>query len=1164
MQLKSIKLAGFKSFVDPTTVSFPSNLVGVVGPNGCGKSNVIDAVRWVMGETSARQLRGDSMADVIFNGSNGRKPVGQASIELVFDNSSGRIAGEYAGYNEISIRRRVTRDGQSDYFLNGNKCRRRDITDIFLGTGLGPRSYSIIEQGMISNLITARPEDLRVYVEEAAGISKYKERRRDTENRMHRTRENLERLTDFREELGRQLHRLQRQSQAAKRYREYKQEEQVLNEQLLSIRWRYLHAQFSSQQESIRDSEVEVEKLVAAELSCATEIEKQRSISSDKTDALNLVQSKYYELGAEIARLEQIIKHEEERRQQLAEDLSQTEGSYRETGRLLEADRAKASGWEAELHELAQQKQSADTELQAVAKQLEQHEREIQDAQSDWEAFQAVAAENRQRAELQQSSIQHYEQSMQTIIQRRERIRSQPGDDDSMQAIAEQADTLRQRKQELEDRLENAAGQEVSQDQEIIRHRETLNNLSSELDATRSRLQEKRGRLSSLETLQEVAMRDVHGEVEEWLKANELDQAPRVADSLVVESGWELAVERALGGSLRAIQVADIESTARDADSLGNGAIDFIDASDPEKDDVPANRLSSKVAQGVVSRQLDRIWVAEDLNEALRLRSKLDEGESAITSDGTWIGTNWCSIVRGDLVGGMLERKSEIENLNTEISDLEGRECAQKNTILAQQADLRALEEQLAESRRNREHLAGDLSILGSELAALTARYEQLLAQIEHRRAELTNADEQYAREEALLSQARAALTEALDSMEQDKARRGQLTQARSAADQNVSQSRTRHQQAAQSAQQFAMREQMVSTQLLSLRETIERMEIQMQRLAERRKNLESGQGQENQPDAGLKQQMETKLHQRLDIEQQLTQAREELESVDQAIRTLEEKRQACASQLLDMREHVQNQRIQTQDVLTRKTTLEEQLGEINPETVLSDLPEDVSESQWVEQLTALHSRISRLGPINLAAIDEYQTESERKAYLDEQNAELVEALETLETAIRKIDRETRTRFKETFDKIDNGFKSLFPKLFGGGHAYLELTGDDLLETGVTIMARPPGKRVSTIQLLSGGEKAMTAIALVFAIFQLNPAPFCMLDEVDAPLDDTNVSRFANMVNEMSAKVQFILITHNKITMEIADQLMGVTMHEPGVSRLVTVDVESAIKMAAV
>ncbi len=1162
MRLKSIKLAGFKSFVDPTTVNFPSNLAGVVGPNGCGKSNVIDAVRWVMGETSAKQLRGDSMTDVIFNGSGGRKPVGQASIELIFDNSSGRVSGEYAGYNEISVRRRVTREGQSDYFLNGARCRRRDITDIFLGTGLGPRSYSIIEQGMISNLITAKPEDLRVYIEEAAGISKYKERRRDTENRIRRTRENLERLTDLREELGRQLQRLERQSQAAEKYREYKKEERQVNEQLLSLRWQALNDELVQRKEKTSKTELEIEKLVVAELACNNEIEKLRADASEKTDTLNKIQSRYYEIGAEIARLEQTIKHHEERKQQLASDIEQTEQSYQETQALLKSDESKLDGWKAELEELARQKAEADIAAEAAAEELAELENQAASAQEAWDSFQTAAADTRQKAEVEQSRIKHFEQSMQAIASRRDRIKSQMGDDQSVNQIDEKSQALTTSQETLQTRAEEAAAIEESVIQNITDARAKINQLSTELDSLRNELQKSRGRLSSLQALQEAAMSDGQSGAEAWLAANNLGEAPRLADDLRVEAGWEMAVETVLGGSLKAVVVPNIDEVLARLKDFSSGELGLVES--VQSTGEPAT-LAAKVQSGAVPAALATVYVADSLDDAHKKRGTLKPGESVITTEGIWLGPNWCRVSRDEVESaGVIERKAEIDSLSAQVDKLEATEAQLKDTIAQQQSELQSLEEKQRQARRDKEAVSEELSRVSSELSALKARHEQLIQQLEHNRSELAAADEHYQHEESQLAEARIALAQALDGMESDSGKRDELLQAREQTRSKLSECRSRHQEKSQAAQQLSAREQLVHTQLESLKETMARMKGQLERLAERRQTLQVDTPVGDDPAQEIREQLQERLEARLEEEHRLTEAREQLHSVEQAIQEQETAKQKCAQDLLMVRERLQEQRISSQDLSTRKTTLEEQLGNTSPEAIVADLPEGADEAQWASRLQSIQERIQRLGPINLAAIDEFKAEQERKSYLDEQNNELVEALETLETAIRKIDRETRTRFKETFDKIDSGFKVLFPRLFGGGHAYLELTGDDLLETGVTIMARPPGKRNSTIHLLSGGEKAMTAIALVFAIFQLNPAPFCMLDEVDAPLDDANVGRFANMVKEMAEKVQFIFITHNKITMEIADQLMGVTMHEPGVSRLVTVDVESAIKMAAV
>lgn len=1164
MRLKCINLAGFKSFVDPTQANFPSNMAGVVGPNGCGKSNVIDAVRWVMGESSAKQLRGDSMTDVIFNGSGGRQPVNQASIELVFDNSSGRITGEYASYNEISVRRRVTRDGQSDYFLNSSKCRRRDIMDIFLGTGLGPRSYSIIEQGMISNLITAKPEELRVYLEEAAGISKYKERRRETENRIKRTQENLERLADLREELDRQLQRLQRQSVAAEKYREYKAQERDLRTQLLALRWQALDTEAQTRQQQITDAELDVEKAVLAELECGTEIEKVREQLTESTDVFNKVQTAYYESGAEIARIEQDIHHREERQRQLRDDIEQTAQSYAEAQKHHEEDLRRADAWQAEIDELARQKVEAEEEASESAKALAAAEETMSQLQQQWEDFQQNESTTRRQAEVQQSTIQHLEQSLAAIADRRERLLKQDAGEAGLSNLGEELNKLGAAQGDIQTKVDKQHGLELEQGNLVREARDALNGFATELDEVRNKLHNARGRLASLDALQEAALEDQDAATESWLVSQDLGQTPRLADSLDVDPGWEKAVETVLGQSLKAVCVDKIDALAVKLGSFKEGQLEMVELADaPAKDSYLSSKLKTSNARSLVAD----ILIAKDLNQALKLRAGLKAGESVVTQDGIWLGTNWCRLNSGSLTeSGVLERKSDIENLEKEIAELEQQEQTKRTQIEEQQSELLQSEENQRVQRTESASLAQLLADLKAKHSAIEAKKTQLESQLEHNQSEIESAAKQYAQQEEQLGQSRRDLAQALDLMEQQSSTSEQIQAQRNEAKQRLVEARDQNHQNAQKAQQLAFHEQTVSTQLASVKESIDRLRVQIDRLDARRVNLQqTDQAPEvDDPLVGLHKELGERLETRLSVENEMTEARKKLQENEHQLREQEGLRQTHQQKLAELRDQLSSRRLQAQEVLTRRETIVEQLGSAKPKDVLTDLPEDATEQSWQEQLERMENRIQRLGPINLAAIDEYKTESERKEYLDAQNEEVEQALETLKEAIRKIDRETRTRFKETFDKVNTGVKELFPKLFGGGHAYLELTSDDFLETGVTIMARPPGKRNSTIHLLSGGEKAMTAIALVFSIFQLNPAPFCMLDEVDAPLDDANCARYVAMVKEMSEKVQFIFITHNKITMELANQLMGVTMHEPGVSRLVSVDVEEAIELAAV
>ena len=1163
MRLKCIKLAGFKSFVDPTLANFPSNMAGVVGPNGCGKSNVIDAVRWVMGESSAKQLRGDSMTDVIFNGSGGRKPVNQASIELVFDNSSGRITGEYASYNEISVRRRVTRDGQSDYFLNSSKCRRRDIMDIFLGTGLGPRSYSIIEQGMISNLITAKPEDLRVYLEEAAGISKYKERRRETENRIKRTQENLERLTDLREELERQLQRLQRQSVAAEKYREFKAQERDLKTQLLALRWQALDTEVQNRQQQISDAELNVEKAVLAELESTTEIEKVRELLTGATDVFNKVQAAYYEAGAEIARIEQDIHHREERQRQLKDDIEQTALSYAEAEKHHKEDLERANAWQAEIDELARQKADAEAEASNSESALATAEEKMNQLQQQWEELQQTASATKRQADVQQSTIQHLEQSLKVLSERRERLSGQGTSEDGLAKLVEESKTLAIAQTGLQTKVDSQQGQEQAQADLVSGARTALNSLAAELDEIRNKLQNSRGRMASLTALQEAALEDRDAASESWLAENDMGQAPRLAESVDVEAGWEKAVETVLGQSLKAVCVDKIDALAKKIGTFKEGQLEIIE---PLEGPVDNKYLSSKLKSGTAQALVASVLIAKDLSQALKLRGSLKPGESVVTQDGIWIGANWCRLNSGSVTeSGVLERKSDIEVLAKEITSLEKQEQSKREQIEEQQSELARNEESQRAQRSESASLASALADMKANYSAIEAKKTQLESQLKHNLAEIDSATKQYSEQEAELAQSRQALAEALDLMEQQSNTIQNMQTQREEAKQQLSEARSQNHQFTQKVQQIEFRSQTVSTQLASVKESIERLRVQIERLDTRRANLaQTDVEPELDPLAGLRKDLNDRLESRLSVENEMTKARAMLQGNEHQLRQNEGARQKFQQELAEQRDYLSSCRLQAQEVLTRRETIIEQLGEAKPETVLSELSEEATEQSWQQQLEKIENRIQRLGPINLAAIDEYKTESERKEYLDAQNEEVEQALETLREAIRKIDKETRTRFKETFDKVNSGVKELFPKLFGGGHAYLELTSDDFLETGVTIMARPPGKRNSTIHLLSGGEKALTAISLVFAIFHLNPAPFCMLDEVDAPLDDANCGRFVAMVKEMSEKVQFIFITHNKITMELANQLMGVTMHEPGVSRLVSVDVEEAIELAAV
>ncbi|ATR82482.1 chromosome segregation protein SMC [Pseudomonas sp. HLS-6] len=1159
MRLKCIRLAGFKSFVDPTTVNFPSNMAAVVGPNGCGKSNIIDAVRWVMGESSAKNLRGESMTDVIFNGSTSRKPVSQASIELVFDNSDNTLVGEYAAYAEISIRRKVTRDAQNTYFLNGTKCRRRDITDIFLGTGLGPRSYSIIEQGMISKLIEAKPEELRNFIEEAAGISKYKERRRETENRIRRTHENLERLTDLREELERQLERLHRQAQAAEKYKEYKAEERQLKAQLAALRWRALNDQVGQREAIIGDQEVAFEALVAEQRNADASIERLRDGHHELSERFNLVQGRFYSVGGDIARVEQSIQHGQQRLRQLQDDLKEAERSRQETESHLGHDRTLLATLAEELEMLEPEQEMTLAAAEESAATLEEAEGTMHGWQEQWDSFNTRSAEPRRQAEVQQSRIQQLEHSLERLAERQRKLgeeRDQLSADPEDAAILELGEQLASSELLLED-LQLEEQQAVERLEAL---REQLQQVGSAQQQTQGELQRLGGRLASLEALQQAAL-DPGSGTARWLQAQGLAQRPRLAEGLRVEPGWELAVETVLGADLQAVLVDAF--TGLDLASFDQGALRLLDVRGTATS-LPGSLLDKVQGRVDLAPWLGQVRPVEDLDAALALRGQLAEGQSLVSRDGYWVGRHFLRVSRAsDAEGGVLARGQELEQLRLEHEALQTELELLDEQLLTLREQQRSLEDGREQIRRRAQDEARQQGELKAQLSAGKARAEQLALRRRRLDEELSELLEQRAIEHESLGESRLQLQEALDLMAQDTEQRELLLAQRDNLRERLDRVRQEARQHKDHAHQLAVRLGSLRAQHDSTRQALERLELQSERLTEKREqltlNLEEGEA----PLEELRLKLEELLEKRMSVDDEMRQARLHMDEADRELREAEKRRSQAEQQSQLLRGQLEQHRMEWQGLSVQRKALQEQLHTDGYDLhgVLETLTEQASEQEAALELERIDGRIQRLGAINLAAIDEYQQQSERKRYLDAQNDDLVEALETLENVIRKIDKETRNRFKDTFDQINAGLQALFPKVFGGGSAYLELTGEDLLDTGVTIMARPPGKKNSTIHLLSGGEKALTALALVFAIFKLNPAPFCMLDEVDAPLDDANVGRYARLVKEMSQTVQFIYITHNKIAMEMADQLMGVTMHEPGCSRLVAVDVEEAMAM---
>jgi len=1172
MRLTAIKLAGFKSFVDATTFSAPTNLTGIVGPNGCGKSNIIDAVRWVMGEGSAKVLRGDSMADVIFSGSSARKPVGTATVELIFDNTDGRIAGEFAGYNEISVKRQVGRDGVSYYTLNGTRCRRKDIRDLFLGTGLGSKSYSIIEQGMISRVVDAGPEEIRSHLEEAAGISRYKERRRETERRIQRTRDNLDRLADLREEIAGHLSRLKRQARAAERYRKLKNQQREQEAMLLALKWSSLQADMAEGRKGLGVHETAMQEQLAEQRSAEARMEELHQQQAAAAEAFNAVQAELYSVGSEIARLEQDIAHQRDLQARQKQEYEETSAALQDMEQHMVLDRAqvedltqKLAEIEPQLAEASRQESSADTEVQAA-------EAEVQSWQESLEQHHARSSEQNREADHLRATIEMLEQRLQTAGKRLDKLGGETEGIDTV-ALGSEVENLEKQNRQASAALEKEQERLRAAREELQSRRENLRDETGRQHEMRGELSRLEGRLESLKALQQAARES--GSSLEWLKRNGLASAPRLLEKLDVENGWEAAVETVLGFWLESVLVDDPAGL-----SAGLGELLAADPGGVELTLVAGAAGAAGAAKGslaekvgaagaglpaVIRALLEQVGTAESLAAALESVSACGPRESVITKQGEWLGPGWIRVA-GNRSGqaGKLQRKQEIQNLEAEISGLGEKLSTLEQRNQAGRSALEDMEQSVNELQQQVNALHRESADVSSRLQASRTRVSELGDRQRQIAEEADALRKQCEADEAQTKKARSGLAAVLEKMAQTEEERQSLDQQRLALLERRDKARASAREARERRHGLALKTESRRASLDSLRQSLERMDTQFGHLQQRFLALSEQIAQSQDPQEQHRGEMDRLLQSRIEVEQRLAGARGKLQQLEEDYRTLDAGRQQSVQRMEGIRSALENARLQQQELELNARALRrqvEQLGQ-DVDALAADLPEDADEEQWQEKLERLALRITRLEPVNLAAISEYEEELKRKEYMDAQHEDLVKALETLEDAIKTIDRKTRTRFKDTFERVNKGIQELFPRLFGGGHAYLELTGDDLLTTGVAIMARPPGKRISNIQLLSGGEKALTAVSFVFAIFRLNPAPFCLLDEVDAPLDDANVSRFTEMVREMSESIQFIVVTHNKITMELAHQLSGVTMSEPGVSRLVQVDINEAAKLA--
>ena len=1152
MRLKQIKLAGFKSFVDATTVPFPDQMTAIVGPNGCGKSNVIDAVRWVLGESSAKNLRGDAMTDVIFNGSTNRKPVSQASVELVFDNAEGRLQGNLASRNEISVKRQVNKDAQSTYFLNGTKCRRRDITDIFLGTGLGPRSYAIIEQGMISRLIESKPQELRVFLEEAAGISKYKERRRETENRIKHTRDNLERLEDVREELGSQLEKLKRQAATARRFKELKAKERKYKSELYALKWHKYNEQLNLFEKERLEKEAQLEAFISEQRGGELGMLQLKEQHQDLSDQVQTDQQQVYQIGNQITRLEQQIIFSQEKQKNQREEQLQLETNLAESQQHLTFEQDRLEEMLEQMDMLAPELELLEEQLEEANERLLAAEQEYEAWQSNWERQQKVAAQSQQSAQVIQTKIQGQQSQLERLKQRQLDLNREMSDIDNT-ALLQQVEQAQSQLNDIQSELEHS---ESVKNQ----HKLTLAQCENDFEQYNHQHQEIQHqshsvtiKLDNLKQWQQEYQSANQIDSELGLKAQGIEHYGALLSQLKVQSDWRQAIEELLSHHGQALVTDRLPS---------NLAGQFI--SNTELIAQPGS-VAEKVISGRFPAWLNNVALLDNVTD---LTGLLDQPHwfSALSKEGVWFGQNWQS-------QGAINASGEVSVLNrfAEITELE-LQAEQLAVTLSESAnklaDCKQLKTEQLQILQQANHNFEQIRQRQSELEFQIKLQQQQLEQNQNLITKLESDVMTVADQIELEQETLWALEQELDLSQEQ---RFELEDQLSELEQSKSDLQSRLNDAKQTVEtlknqshQLALKRQTTQSQYDAVAQNVTRTKQHQSQVEQKLRQISDSLNSETDPIEEYKLEQEEQLQARLEAEDRLTELQNTLSEVAEKISQLEQGQSGILAKLDSMRSEIESIKLDSEGARIRAQNMLETLNDMEQplKPVLESMSVDANEEQWAIELEKTTASIGRLGAINLAAIEEYDIQAERKGYLDEQFQDLVDALETLESAIKKIDRESRAKFKETYDKVNSDLQLLFPKVFGGGSAYLELTADDMLETGVTIMARPPGKKNSTIHLLSGGEKALTALSLVFSIFRLNPAPFCMLDEVDAPLDDANVGRFCKLVSEMSDTVQFIFISHNKVAMEMATHLTGVTMQEPGVSRLVAVDVQEAVKMA--
>ncbi|HEY4697025.1 MAG TPA: chromosome segregation protein SMC [Gallionella sp.] len=1179
MRLSQIKLAGFKSFVDPTHISLPGQIVGVVGPNGCGKSNVIDALRWVLGESKASALRGETMQDVIFNGSSQRKPVSRASVELIFDNSLGKAAGQWSSYAEISIKRVLQRDGDSSYHINNQHVRRKDITDIFLGTGLGPRAYAIIEQGMISRIIEAKPEELRIFLEEAAGVSKYRDRRRETELRLGDTRDNLLRVSDILQELEKQLVHLGAQAEVAKQYRALETQRDTTQHLFWLVKKQEAETQRAKYAQATEKTRTELEAETARLRDIESQLETARSEHYQLSDALHVKQGELYTANAEIARLEQHIKHVTEQRQRLTQQIANT-------GRQIEQQLHQRQGvhsllehWQRQ-HEGAGVKVSdAEQHAQAEGENLPQAEEAARIAQERYNALQRDQLKLEQQLQLADTQRANLQRNIQQLESRRSRLLLEkdnlPGTDTgALQQAQQQLSELEAERAGQVRKLANLQEQMPLADNQRRDLRGSLHQQERVLAQTEARLQ-------ALQQLQRQIDSDKN--LNAWLQQHQLDKLPHLWQSIRIESGWEDALEAVLRERLNALAVPVLGDAAAWSDAPPAKLAVFADevgrdssrplrqAQDRHDGDVGMNpdlhplldyvQCQDTQVLPVMRDWLMNIYAVADVAQGYAQRAQLPAGGWFVTPEGHLIGAHSVLFHAPDTqLHGVLARQREIETLEQELA-VQNRNAEYSRQQVAQaEQHYQSIETQIAPLRAAGNELQQRLHGVQMNILKLNQAHErsaERTMQIDREMQEVADLLGGEQRQQLAIDEQMATLRE------QNAAFHSQVDEAQrhaNAQDAALREQRSRAQQAQHALQEARFFAKTCTEKIADLQHNIQQLAEALAQFEQNLIQLRADLSGSEDETAG--QQLQTALQARQTCEQALASARNILENATVNLQKSEQERLACEHKLNPLRDKLNELTLKEQEARLHFEQWAEQLQGVDEQVLLPLLEKGNNRPNvLLSELNRLNADIEALGAVNLAALEELQTATERKAYLDAQAKDLNEAMATLEEAIRRIDKESRDLLMDTYNRVNQHLAEMFPVLFAGGEARLVLTGDEILDSGVQVMAQPPGKKNSSIHLLSGGEKALTAIALVFSLFQLNPAPFCLLDEVDAPLDDTNTERLCALIRKMAQHTQFVFISHNKITMELAQQLVGVTMQEKGVSKVVAVDIEEALRM---